>query len=394
VHFDRLRVVSTLPPDGGWRAELAIERSSAPPRPVLLVRVPPAVAGDALALSMLARGVDLASRVEHPSLRRLLGTGEVEGDLVLVEVWRDGETLHGLLESGGPLTPELAARVAVDVAGALQACHTLPAAMGRPLCHGAVRAERVLLTESGEVLLCGMGRPFAEDATPQDDLRNLARLVLESLPAAGGDGPGPLAAVIDRVLVGEGYPSAAAFAAAVAAEVTPADAAAVVARVEASQPDGMPAWLSHRRALAQALREEDRGDSDEVEAPPEEAEDARAADAGQPSPERPEPGATASPSEAALAVAAPATTPPPFPTTVTAPISPVLERIEPQAEAPGSGGDQFVDVARAVAAAGPVPEAPSASPLAAWIDHPRGPLAVAAVLGLLGLLIGFALGGR
>ena len=119
MHFDRLRVVAALPPDGGWRADLALDRSASPPRPVLVARVPPAVVGDALALSRLARGVDLASRVEHPALRRLLGTGEVAGDLVLVEDWREGETLRGLLDAGGPLTPELGARLAVDLAGAL-----------------------------------------------------------------------------------------------------------------------------------------------------------------------------------------------------------------------------------------------------------------------------------
>jgi hypothetical protein len=267
VHFDRLRVVSALPPDGGWRADLAIDRSVSPPRAVLVARVPPAVAGDALSLSMLARGVDLASRVQHPSLRQLMGTGEVDGELVLVEAWREGETLRNVLDGGGPLASSLAARVAVDVAGALHACHTLPAAGGHPLCHGGVRAERIVLAEDGQVLLCGMGRPFAEDATPEDDLRDLARLLLESLTPAAGGLPGPLASVLDRVVMGEGYATAAAFAEAVAAVVAPAESSAVVSRVEASQPEGMPAWLGHRRALAQALRAEEGAAADEV-APP------------------------------------------------------------------------------------------------------------------------------
>ncbi len=362
MHFDRLRVVSALPPDGGWRAELALDRSTSPPRAVLVARVPPAVSGDALALSVLARGVDLASRVRHRSLRQLLGPGELDGDLVLVEAWREGETLKNVVDAGGPLSPALAARVAVDVAHALHACHTLPAALDRPLCHGAVRAERILLAEDGEVLLCGMGRPFAEDASPEDDLRDLARLLLESLPLVPGGAPGPLMPVLDRVLMGEGYPTAAAFAEAVAAAVAPAGAGEVVARVEASQAEGMPAWLGHRRALAQALG------------------------AG--------PGAAA---EASTSLAAPETAPPqhdesPATSPASVPVTgPVVEERAPEREA----SEQFVEVARAEAPPGGVAQSTGpAAPQAPWLDDPRTPVAVVVALGVLGLLLGLALGGR
>jgi hypothetical protein len=375
VHFDRLHLVSTLPPDGGWRADLAIDAAGSPPRAVLVVRVPPAVAGDALSLAMLARGVDLSSRVQHPALRRLLGTGEVEGELVLVEAWREGETLRGLIEAGGPLTEELAARVAIDLAGALHAAHTLTAATGRPLSHGAVRTERVLITESGEVLLCGLGRPFAEDATPGDDLRDLARLVVDCLPPAGGGAPGALAAVTDRVLVGEGYRTAAAFAEAVATAVTPADTAAVVARVEASQSAGTPAWLAHRRALAQALRAEGGAAAEEVGPSPVQAE-----------------GAGIAPR--------PATTPPPLPTAPIgsgAPTVPAIERAPSgagQADQPADGDGEFVELDHGRPPGGPGPAGTAADRLAAWLEHPRAPVSVVAALGLVGLLLGFALGGR
>jgi hypothetical protein len=432
VHFDRLRVVSALPLDGGWRADLAIDRSTTPPRAVLVARVPPSVSGDALALSVLARGLDLAARVQHPGLRRLLGTGEVDGDLVLVEAWREGESLRGLIEAGGSLPPALAARVGVEVAGALHACHTLPAALGRPLCHGAVRTERILLTEAGEVLLCGVGRPFSEDATPADDLRALARVLLECLPPAGANGPGPLAAVLDRVLDGEGYPSAADFALALAAAVTPGDPAALAARVEGSQPEGTPRWLSHRRALAQALRGEDGASADEVGSTSAQAEAARTLllIPPPPAPALPAPGA---PSQVSPPTARPALTPPPLPVTPsTAPTSPAMERatlespaVAPAAEAPPAPGpalvaapvtppvepaaapaapgaapaapaiDQYIEVGGAQPAAPrPGPATPAAPSLAAWLDHPRAPAVVVAGCGLLGLLLGLALGGR
>jgi hypothetical protein len=354
VHFDRLGVVAPLPPDGGWRADLAVDGSASPPRAVLVARVPPAIAGDAVALSKLARGLDLTARVKHPALRPLLGTGEVDGDLVLVEAWREGAPLSVVLEAGGPLTAALVARVAVEVAGGLQACHSLTAALGPPLCHGGLSAERILLAENGEVLLCGLGRPTADGATPEDDLRQLARCLLESLAPGEGQGREPLALVLDRVLVGEGYPTAAAFSEAVAAAATPADVAAVVARVEASQPEGTPAWQAHRQAVAEAIRG---------------------------------PGVT---------------TPPPLPAGAAVANRPTAPTVEPVAAPldlePTVDQDQFVEVIRPALPAGDSPGVSASSHLAAWAEHQRAPLVVTVALGLfgavLGLLLGYALSAR
>jgi hypothetical protein len=308
----------------------------------------------------------------------VLGTGEVEGDLVLVEAWREGPTLREALDAGGPLTPALAARVGVEVAGALQACQALPDAQGRPLCHGAVRAERILLADDGAVLLCGTGRPFSDEASLADDLRNLARVLLESLPPPVGEAPGALAAVLDRVLVGDGYASATAFAEAIAGAVAPADPSAVAARAEASQPAGTPAWLSRRRALAQALHSEEEAHSGEV--------DRVAAGARVDGP-----AAEASPGQDHLP-----RPPPPLPGVETvggagSPAAAQAARLEArdqffevEGDAPGPDGPP-ASVAGPPPAVGPVP---------AWIQHRRAPLAVAVLGGLIGLLLGLALGQR
>ena len=396
MHFDRLRAVSSLPSDGGWRADLAVDRSVSPPRAVLVARVPQVVTGDAMALSLLARGIDLATRVEHPGLRRLLGTGELDGDLVLVEAWREGVTLREVLDAGGPLTLELASRVGVEVAGALQACQAIPSAQGRPLSHGAVRAERILLAEEGDVLLCGMGRPFAEDGSLEDDLRGLARVLFECLPPSGGDSPGPLAMVLDRVLIGEGFPTAAAFAEALAGAVAPAAPSAVAARAEGSQPEGTPAWLSRRRALAQALRAEDGAAADEVaatsESPAPLPQDPIASSAPEPEPPA-GPAARAAPPPGPLEPPGPerpAHTPPPLPAV---PIS--LAAIgTPSREARAEAADRFFENERPEPeATSPRAPAPVLPPLPAWSEHPRAPLVVVAVGGLVGLLLGLALGG-
>ncbi len=368
MHFDRLRAIAALPADGGWRADLAIDRAATPPRAVLVSRVPAVVTGDAVALSQLARGIDLATRAEHPALRRLLGTGEIDGDLVLVEAWREGETLRAALDSAGPLAPALVTRIGVEVAGALQACQAIPSAGGRPLAHGGVRAERILLAEDGAVLLCAVGRPFAEEPSLAEDLRALARALLECLPPpSGGEEQGALVAVLDRALEGEGPGSAADFAAALSAAVTPAGPQAVAALAEAAQPEGTPAWLSRRRALAQALRAEEGAAADEIAATP---------PARPPSPAQPL-----------------ATTPPPLPA-VPLPLAaaaPTPSDPEPSDPEPA---DQFYDGEPSTAAPPATATAPAAPLQRGWTEHPRAATLVLVGAGLLGLAIGLLVGRR
>jgi hypothetical protein len=56
----------------------------------------------------------------------------------------------------------------------------------------------------------------------------------------------------------------------------------------------------------------------------------------------------------------------------------------------GNVGGQFVELARP----GPTDPTRRAAPSASWLDHPRATLLVVIGLGLAGLLIGLALGGR
>lgn len=231
------------------------------------------------------------------------------------------------------------------------------------------------------MLLCGTGRPFAEDASLEGDLRSLARVLFECLPPSGGDSPGALEAVLDRVLIGEGFPTAAAFAEAIAAAVTPAPPSAVAARAEASQPEGTPAWLSRRRALAQALRAEEGAAADEVGGVPVTAPVAVPA-AAQPEP----PPLTPSVQEPPLR------TPPPLPAVRETPAPVGLPSREDRAEAADRFYEDQVANPAARPAATPVAFTPSPSP--GWSEHPRAPLLVAAVAALLGLAMGLGLGGR
>jgi serine/threonine-protein kinase len=374
VSSGRFRVVTALPPDGGWRTELAVDRSAAPPRPVVLARVPPAVTGDASVLAALLRGVELAARADHPAILPVLGLAETGGGLAVLGPFREGETVRAVLTGGGPLSPALAARVAFEVAMALQAAHGLAGAGDRALCHGDVRAERVLVAEDGAVLLVGLGRPAEARTTPADDLRAAARLLEACLaPAGQGTVPPELAAVVERALGPEGYASGAALAAAVASAVSPATPAALAARVAAAVPAGGALRSARRRALVVALREE--GAPVAADEPP------------------------VHPAEP------PAHSPPPPPLRSAAGAVAVGRRDEPPAAPPAAPAPAGVAVAVAVHGEGETSAAVAEAPLAtssapeapapagrSLLDDDRLPALSAVVCGLAGLLLGWLAG--
>jgi hypothetical protein len=204
----RFSTVAPLPPHGEWRRALALDRGTGAARPVVLAFVPAAVLDAPDRLAALVRDVEAATRLHHPSALPVRGTETVGDALAVVEDWRAGATLRALLDAGGRLPPDVAARVAADVCGALARTHATDAGEGRPLAHGAVSAAHVLVGEDGVSRLCGFGEGAGAD--PADDVRALAAVLHECLvgeppgPSASPiDAPGvpaPLAAAVDRVL--------------------------------------------------------------------------------------------------------------------------------------------------------------------------------------------------
>lgn len=391
---ERFRVAAALPPDGGWRSELALDRETSPPRPVALARVPPAVSGDATALAALARGVDLASRLTHPSVGPVLGLVELGGGLAVAAPFREGETLRAVLDGGGALTPALASRVVVDVARAVQAVHALAAAGPRVLAHGAVRADAVLIAEDGTVLLTGLGRPLDPPALPSDDLKALPRLLAECLAPGGGAVAPELAPFTADGAVGDGAGAAGQFADALAAAAPPATPGALVARVDSAIPKGAAARASRRRALAQALLAEAGGEPGAATAP---------------TPSTTAPTSSAppalSPPPFRTPLAIPATTPRPGAVPPAAPGGPPSEPVTRPTLSPPPLAARAVAVSAPAEPAGPPDALPTALPRpaeegpgapapATLLDDPRLPARLALALALVGLVLGLLLGRR
>jgi eukaryotic-like serine/threonine-protein kinase len=84
-----------------------------------------------------------AARLTHPNIVALYDTGEQEGVAYIVSEWVEGANLASLLVQRGPLPPPQAARLASDVAMALDYAH------GAGVVHGNLRSSNILITLDG-----------------------------------------------------------------------------------------------------------------------------------------------------------------------------------------------------------------------------------------------------
>ncbi|MFB6840086.1 serine/threonine-protein kinase [Streptomyces sp. NPDC056361] len=179
------------------------------------LRLPDGVPADDVPLlyARREREARAVARLSHPAVVTVHGVATEDGrPWVVMELLR-GLTLAETLDAGGPLPPREAARVGLDVLGALRAAREA----GVP--HRGVTPNHVLIGNDGRVVVTGFGTDPGADpsdggprATPSaggpgsgsaapggstgPDLRSLGAL----LDAAAGRGTGPLGALIEELL--------------------------------------------------------------------------------------------------------------------------------------------------------------------------------------------------
>ncbi|BDG06114.1 PEGA domain-containing protein [Anaeromyxobacter oryzae] len=269
----RHHLVAHLPPAGAWRRALHLDRAGGAPHPVILALAPAELADDPARLAALARDAEAAARVRHPNLVPSLGLETVGDALALASEAPDGVTLEALLEAGGRLPPDVAARVVADAAAGVAALHAVDAGDGHPLTHGALSPAWLSIGSDGVTRVSGAAAG-AGAGGPAADVRALAailHLCLSGEPSAepprpldGPGVPGALAAVVDAALgavpVDAGAKSAAAFGEAIGGALPLAPHEHVAAYLEAILPSDGAGRMALARRLAEARAELTAGD--------------------------------------------------------------------------------------------------------------------------------------
>ncbi|MGH3993985.1 MAG: serine/threonine-protein kinase, partial [Pseudonocardiaceae bacterium] len=97
--------------------DLALERS------VALKVITPELAGDPDFRRRFTTESKVAASLDHPNVIPIFQAGEHEGVMFLVMRYVEGQDLRSLIADHGPVPPERAARIAVQIAAALDASH-------------------------------------------------------------------------------------------------------------------------------------------------------------------------------------------------------------------------------------------------------------------------------
>jgi serine/threonine protein kinase len=120
-------------------------------RPVALKLVESTVASDPVVRERLRREARAVAALDHPNVVPLYEAGEEAGSVYIVTRWVEGTELGTLIQDSGPLEPGRAARVAAQIASALDVAH------GKGIVHRDVKPSNVIVTPEDHVYLTDFG---------------------------------------------------------------------------------------------------------------------------------------------------------------------------------------------------------------------------------------------
>ena len=156
-------------------------------RPVALKLIAPELAAEGSFRERFLREARVAASLDHPHVLPVYEAGEADGQLFLALRYVDGEDLGSVL-ARGPLEPENARRLVLQLASALGAAHA------RGLLHRDVKPENVLLVgaegaEHAYLSDFGLARPQGERGVTQagELAGSLDYLAPELIEGADGD---------------------------------------------------------------------------------------------------------------------------------------------------------------------------------------------------------------
>jgi serine/threonine-protein kinase len=120
-------------------------------RPVALKLVEPTIARDPVIRERLRREARTVASLDHPNIVPLYEAGEEDGTVFIVTRWVEGTELGTLIHDSGPLEPGRAARIAAQIADALEM------AGEQGLVHRDIKPSNVIVTPEDHVYLTDFG---------------------------------------------------------------------------------------------------------------------------------------------------------------------------------------------------------------------------------------------
>jgi serine/threonine protein kinase len=120
-------------------------------RPVALKLVESEVAREPVVRERLRREARTVAALDHPNVVPLYEAGEADGTVYIVTRWVEGTELGSLIRRDGPLEPARAARIAAQVASALEVAHE------KGLIHRDIKPSNLIVTSEDHVYLTDFG---------------------------------------------------------------------------------------------------------------------------------------------------------------------------------------------------------------------------------------------
>jgi eukaryotic-like serine/threonine-protein kinase len=106
------------------------------------------IAGDIAAFNRYRREMDIAARLDHPGLQRLLSKPDAP---FMVFGYVEGESLRAYLKRHGPLPVDEVVRIGVQLADTLQYVH------GQGVVHRDLKPENIVIGPDGRITLMDFG---------------------------------------------------------------------------------------------------------------------------------------------------------------------------------------------------------------------------------------------
>ena len=171
-------VLGPLPSLAETRGFLGCEMVDGTPQrdtPVVVLWIPASITNDEKQIARLQRETAFVTQLRHPNVVRVYGLESFEEGWARVVGFGDGEPLACALDlarSGETAVPaKIAARIIADAADAVHYAHDegLRSVAGRPLVHGGLRPDTMVLGFDGVTRVSGFGASALLEATKSAD---------------------------------------------------------------------------------------------------------------------------------------------------------------------------------------------------------------------------------